>query len=312
MQVVRGLHNLQAAHRGCVLTIGNFDGLHLGHQAVIETLCERAKQLNLPSVLMTFEPTPREFFCPDEAPPRLSRLRETLEDAAQLGLDRLLIVRFDKSFSTLSPQAFVRELLVERLGVRLVIVGEDFRFGAEREGSLELLRQAGRAHGFEVAPMPTVTIDGQRVSSTRVRAALAAGQVQTARQLLGRAYRVSGRVVAGQRLGRTLGMPTANLRMLRKPAPRFGVYAVDVVLEDDSRWPAAASLGTRPTVSGEGCLLESYLLDFDADLYGRQIDVLFHTFLRDEERFDDLDTLRRQMQQDVQDVRAYFAGSLSI
>ncbi len=307
MHLVRGLHTLAPMMDGCALTIGNFDGLHRGHQAVIAQLNTRAAELGVPSAMMTFEPMPSEFFCPADAPARLSSLREKIEDARAFGVDVFVRVAFDRAFASMSADAFLQTLLADKLRVRHVLVGEDFRFARAREGDVAQLRAFARAQGFEVAPMPTVEVDGQRVSSTRVRAALAAGDVDTARVLLGRAYRISGRVAGGERLGRTLGFPTANIRMMRRPAPCYGVYAVRVTLPDGRVCRGAASLGVRPTVDGRDCLLEVYLLDFDGDLYGQRIDVCFEAFIRPETRFDSLGAMTRQIQADVADVRSLLA-----
>lgn len=308
MEVIRGLHNLRPRHHGCALTIGNFDGIHLGHQAVLGDLQTRAQAASLPTVVMSFEPMPLEFFCRRTAPARLSILREKIEDVAARGMDRLLAVHFDRAFAGCSPRYFIEDLLVRRLGVRMLMVGEDFRFGAERRGDAEMLQGCARRYGFEVVPMPAVLQGGERVSSTRVRRALAAGEPRRAAALLGRAYRMSGRVAAGQRLGRTLGVPTINLPVRRRPAPCYGVYAVRVRLSDGRLLDGAASLGTRPTVNGSGCLLEVHLLGYDGDLYGQRVDVHFQQFLRAEVRFESMSALRAQMLADIEQARAMLAG----
>lgn len=309
MEIVRGLHNLRERHHGCALTIGNYDGMHLGHQAVMADLRRRADALGLPATVMSFEPTPREFFAPESAPPRLASMRERIEDFAAHGVDRLVYVRFDEAFAALSPAVFVEDLLVARLGARVVLVGRDFRFGASRAGDTELLAAYGREHGFEFAPVPTVSRHGERVSSTRVRAALAGGELGLAAELLGRPYRMSGRVAGGARLGRTLDVPTANLPIRRRPAPAFGVYAVRARLADGRLVDGAANLGTRPTVNGTGCLLEVHLLDFHEDLYGQRMEVYFHEYLRSEERFETTEALREQMLSDIDQARAVLANT---
>lgn len=308
MELVRGLHNLRPRHHGCVLTVGSYDGFHRGHQAVLAKLREVAAAFDLPSTLLTFEPMPREFFDPGNAPARLADFREKVEDAAGLGLERLVCARFDRRFAAMPPEAFVRELLVDGLGVRYLLVGEDFRFGRERAGDVSLLRRLGDVLGFETASLPAVLEGGERISSTRVRRALAAGEPERAARLLGRPYRIGGRVRPGAMLGRTLGIPTANLRVTRKPAPRFGVYAVEAVLEDGRVLPAAANLGVRPTVNGRGCLLEVHLLDYAGDLYGRRLEVRFRHFLRPEKRFHDTGALRTQMRADIDRVRILMAA----
>lgn len=310
MQVIRGLHNLRPEHHGCALSIGNFDGVHLGHQKVLARLRERARSLRLPSMVMTFEPTPMECFNPQQAPARLATLRETIQDIAKLKVDRLLCVRFDQRFADLSAQAFAADLLAQRLGIAELMVGEDFRFGAQRAGDLSLLRAQGERCGFSVAPMPTVMVDGARVSSTRVRQALAEGDPLLAERLLGRAYRISGRVAYGAQLGRTLNVPTANIALRRKPAPRYGVYAVYVELPDGRRVAGAANLGVRPTVDGKQCLLEVHLLDFNEHLYGQRLNVYFRAYIRPEVRFADTQALRTQMLADIEQVRALLTKEL--
>jgi len=309
MQVVRDLYRWPRPAQGCALTIGNFDGLHHGHQEMIKHLNERAQESELISVLMTFEPMPLELFCPHAAPARLSSLREKIEDACAFGIDAFVRLRFDRVLASLGAQAFTQTLLAEQLGVCYVIVGEDFHFAREQEGDVNLLAAFGAEHGFEVESMPAVMLDGERISSTRVRAALAAGDVALARRLLGRDYRISGRVAHGRQLGRTLGFPTVNLRMHRHVAPRYGVYAVRVQLADGRQLYGAASLGVRPTVAGRDCLLEVYLLDFEGDLYGQRINVRFESFIRPEINFDGLAALTKQMHADVAAVRAVFEHS---
>lgn len=304
MELIRGIHNLRPRHRGCVLTVGNYDGLHRGHQAILAKLGEAGARLGLPTAMLTFEPMPREFFDPEGAPPRLSSLREKAEDAAAMGLERLVCARFDRRFAALSPLEFVRDLMVGDLGAAYILVGKDFRFGHKRQGDLALLRELSGTYGYELVPMPTVQEEDERVSSTRVREALAAGNPPLAARLLGRPYRISGRVRQGARLGRTLGIPTANLRVTRKPAPRFGVYAAEAVLDDGRVVPAAVNLGVRPTVNGRDCLLEAHLLDFAGDLYGRRLDVRFRHFLRPEARFDGVEALKIQMLADIERARA--------
>lgn len=307
MQIIRGFHNLRQRHRGCVMTIGNYDGVHRGHQAVLEALKRKGRAASLPALVMTFEPTPQEFFAPGTAPARLSSLREKIEDMAAFGVNRVLCARFDARMAALPPERFIRDYLVDGLGARFVVVGDDFRFGHNRAGDFALMRTLGERYGFEVASLQTFSNGCARVSSTRVREALAAGDTDTAAALLGRPYRVTGRVVGGQRLGRKLGFPTANLRFGRRPAPAFGVYAVSVRVRPDTPRAALASFGTRPTVNGRDCLLEVYVLDFGEDLYGRRLDVEFLKFLRPEARFDTLDALTAQMHRDEDEARAFFA-----
>jgi riboflavin kinase/FMN adenylyltransferase len=305
MELIRGLHNLRARHRGCVATIGNYDGVHRGHQAVLGRLAAEARKHGLPATVMIFEPMPREFFAPDKAPPRISSLREKLEDLDAAGADRVLCVRFDARFAGLSPQAFVTNVLVDGLGVRYLEVGDDFRFGHHREGDFRLLQEAGRKQGFEVEHLPAFCLDGERVSSTRVREALVAGDMPQAARLLGRPYRIDGRVVGGRRLGRELGVPTANLALHQRRAIRYGVYVARVDTAAGRALPAAVNIGVRPSVPGTDCLLEAHLLDYAGDLYGQRIRVHLLQFLRGEARFADLEELRERMEQDIAQARAW-------
>ncbi|HET7314734.1 bifunctional riboflavin kinase/FAD synthetase [Salinisphaera sp.] len=311
MRIIRSIRTAPASASGCVLTIGNFDGLHRGHQAVIERARERAAELGLPAALMTFDPTPRAFFLPHDPPPRLSSLREKMEDAACFGIDVFVRARFDRAFAKLSPEAFLDDLIERRLGARAILVGRDFRFGHRRAGGIHTLERFADRRGVELLPVPDVYVDGDRVSSTRVRECLNEGDVPGAARLLGRAYRVTGRVIGGERLGRTLGFPTANLRLERPAALRYGVYAVRVRLADGSEHAGAASFGVRPTVNGRDELLETYLLDFSGDLYGRRIDVFFDHFVRAEAHYDSLEALTRQMHTDVAEVRRLLANTSS-
>jgi len=308
MQLVRGLHNLRPQHRGCVATIGNFDGVHRGHQAILARLHERAAELGLPSCVVIFEPQPREFFTPDTAPPRLSRLREKLELLAAEGVDRVLCLAFNRRFCQLSAQAFVQSVLVEGLGVRHLEVGDDFRFGCDRAGDFAFLQQSGAVQGFTVEAATTVVVDDLRVSSTRLRAALHHGDLALAERLLGRPFSLCGRVLHGQKLGRQLGAPTANVQLKRRRVPLGGVYLVSTELDGQFR-TGVANIGVRPSVSGDGrAHLEMHLLDFAGDLYGRHIRVTFHHKLRDEERFSSLDALKAAIDADIAAARAYWQG----
>ncbi len=303
-------------HLGCpkhpigplALTIGNFDGVHLGHQAILHALRESAHTQSLPAGLVTFEPHPKEFFAPDEAPARLAPLREKLELLRAAALDEVIVLRFNHSLASLSPDDFIEHILVHRLNVRWLLVGDDFRFGARRAGDFQTLRTAGERWGFECFSLSTLLVNGQRVSSSAVREALAAGDMDRARQFLGHWYAISGRVVPGRQLGRLLGFPTANLKPRQKRLPLSGVFAVSVAGIGPTPLPGVASLGTRPTIEQGGeFLLEVHLLDFDASLYGARIQVNFLRKLRDETRFDSLDTLTRQMALDVAEARAFFS-----
>ena len=303
MRLYRGLPAF--ADASVALTIGNFDGVHRGHQAMLQRLLEAAEDLRLPSAVMTFEPHPREFFAPDSAPPRLANLRTKLEQFRKFRLDRVYVTRFDAKLAALSPDAFVDDVLVARLGIRWVLVGDDFRFGKGRAGDLATLR--AHAKTFSVEAMATVEVEGERASSTAVRAALARGDLEHARALLGRPFAIAGRVIHGEKLGRTLGFPTANIALGRQP-PLLGIYAVNVHGLPGGSRTGVASVGVRPTVDASGKpLLEVFVFDFDAAVYGRRVTVEFLHKLRDEARYPDLDTLARQIRVDVDDARKYFA-----
>jgi riboflavin kinase/FMN adenylyltransferase len=303
VQVFRGFPAAAADH--VALTIGNFDGVHCGHQAMLTRLTEAASDLDLPPTVLTFEPHPREFFAPAAAPARLSTLRDKLERFAELGVARVRIARFDAALAGLDADRFIDEVLVRGLGTRWVVVGSDFRFGRARGGDLALLRASGRS--FSVETMPTVSVGGERVSSSAIRDALSRGEVEQAARLLGRPYAISGHVVHGDKRGRGLGFPTANLRLRHKP-PLSGIFAVRVRGVGESPRAAVASLGVRPTIKPDAPpLLEVFVFDFDQSIYGRCIRVEFLHKLRDEERYADLDALKRQIHADVAQARDYFA-----
>ena len=306
MEFIQGAHNLHDGHRPCVATIGNFDGIHRGHQAVIESLHAAGRRLGLPTTVIVFEPQPREFFAPERAPGRIMRLRDKLRVLGRLGVARTLCLRFDARLAAEPAEAFIERLLVGALDVRFLMVGDDFRFGHRRRGDFAMLAEAAERYGFELERMPTVHEGAARVSSTRVREALAAGDLASAEALLGRRLRISGRVVRGEALGRELGWPTANIRFGAQPPPMRGIFNVAVHGLGEIR-PGVASLGTRPTVNGVETLLETYLLDFSGDLYGRSIEVEFLAWQRGEEHFDSLDALREQIAADVAAARAWFA-----
>ncbi|VFM99217.1 MAG: riboflavin kinase / FMN adenylyltransferase [Candidatus Kentron sp. G] len=306
MEIIRGLHNLHPGHRGCVLTIGNFDGIHLGHRAVLTQLAKVGRQMRLPAVLITFEPQAREFFVPDSAPIRLTRLREKLMALRELPLQRVCCLRFDHRLAGLEAPAFVDRLLHRGLGARYVLVGDDFRFGRRREGDVPMLRAEGARRGFEVGQMPTCFVAGERVSSTRIRKALGSGDLATAQELLGRQYSLCGRIIHGDHRGTALGFPTANIDLHRRELPVTGVFAAEVHGLAEKPIPGIANIGTRPTVDGVHGLMEVHLLDFNRDVYSRLVQVrLLHKF-RDERRFDSLEALKRQIREDTALCRAYF------
>lgn len=306
MELIRGLHNLRARHRGCIATIGNFDGVHLGHQAVIGQLAEKSAEYGLPSLVIIFEPQPLEFFAPNKSVARLTRLREKLQALRRFAVDRVLCVRFNRAFADLPAQQFIDQVLVEKLGVKYLVVGDDFRFGSGRTGDYALLQAAGKQRDFHVTHMHSFGIDGERVSSTGVRAALAIGDLSHAEKLLGRRFRMSGRVAHGNKLGRQLGFPTANLFVHRKVTPVAGIYVVELHGIENNPLPGVASVGTRPTIGGTRCVLEVHLFDFNRDIYGCHVHVDFLAKLRDEERYSSLEALRYQIEIDATQARDYF------
>lgn len=303
MELVRGLQNFSNATRGCVLTVGNYDGVHLGHQQMIRAVKRRAAELGAPSAVLVFEPSSKEFIDPDGAPPRLTRWREKFTALKAAGVDRLVTLRFNEEMRAKSPEAFVNELIVSGLGARHVVVGDDFRYGSNACGTIDSLREAGRARGFGVEQVAPFVIDGLRVSSTAVRERLERADYAGAARLLGRRYRMTGHVAHGKELGRTLGFPTANLHLMRRKSPTWGVSAVRVFGIEDKPLAGVASLGTRPTVNGTLPLLEVHVFDFDGDLYGRLIEVEFIAKLRDEVKFDSLNSMIEQMKVDAARAR---------
>lgn len=308
MELIRGIHNIQTRHRGCVLTIGNFDGVHRGHAEVIANLVKKARQLELPATLMTFEPQPQELFAGQNAPARISLLRDKIALLAELGVDRLLCVRFDKKFAQLPPEQFIESLLVDKLGVRYLVVGDDFCFGQQRRGNFDMLKQAGEQHGFAVVSTDSFLVGDQRVSSTMVRDALAKGNLELTRRLLGHPYTLSGRVVHGQQLGRTLGFPTANIALKRQVVPVRGVFAARLSWPGSTPFDGVANVGFRPTVKGQNCLLEVNLFDFSGDLYGQRVEVELVAKIRDEKPFHSLDALQKQIMNDADKAKALLSN----
>jgi len=305
MQVLRGIP--ERAAQPSVLTIGNFDGVHRGHQALLEMLVTKARAMQAAATVLTFEPHPREYFSPQNAPARLTSLRDKLLQLAQNGVDRVHVCRFDARLAALPADRFVEHVLVRGLGVRHLIIGDDFRFGARRQGDFALLEREGARLGFGVEAMPTLADGGVRVSSSAVREALAEGRLDDAAALLGRPYSIAGRVTTGRRLGRSLGYPTANIALrFRRPA-LGGVFAVAVEGLAGHRLAGVANLGSRPTVGGDRPNLEVHLLDWAGDCYGTHLRVHFLHKLRDEARYDSLDALRAQIRLDERAARAWFA-----
>jgi riboflavin kinase/FMN adenylyltransferase len=308
MQVFRTIPARAAS--STVLAIGNFDGLHLGHRALLDRLTAKARELGLPSAVMTFEPHPRELFSPDQAPARLTSLREKIGLIEACGVERIYVCHFNQKLAALVAKDFIERLLVRGLAVRHLIIGDDFRFGRGRGGDFATLQQAGIEHDFGVEAMHTIDLDGERVSSSAVRDALAAGDLEHAARLLGRPYNISGRVVQGNKIGRDIGFPTANIQLKRKRVPLCGVFAVTVSGLDKRHLPGAASLGVRPTVgAGLRPTLEVHLLDFERDIYGTHVSVHFLHKLRDEAKFDSLTALAAQIEKDVAATRTYFSGT---
>ena len=288
--------------QGSVVCIGAFDGLHLGHQALVRRAVERARELGVPAVALTFEPLPREFFAPAEPPQRLTLARAKFEGLRDLGIDIVGLLRFGKQLASMDAERFVREVLVDRLSAREVWIGPDFRFGKGRAGDLPMLRALGESLGFTAHAIHPVVVDGERVSSTRIREALTVGDFDRVERLLGRRYAIAGRVVRGKQLGRTLGYPTANLRYTKRP-PLQGIFATRVHGLDAQPIASVSSFGTRPTVAGKEPLLEAHLFDFEGDLYGQRIEVEFVARLRDELAFADLPALVAQMHRDAEQAR---------
>jgi riboflavin kinase / FMN adenylyltransferase len=307
MELIRGPLNLRERHRGSVITIGTFDGIHLGHQALLSRLCEHAARASRPTMVLTFEPMPREYLMPDRPPARLTSWRERWHILLRRGIDYMCVLRFDQRLRTLSGQEFA-SLLAHQLQACVVVVGHDFRFGRNGEATGGWLTESGKTLGFEVDVVPPILLDGVRVSSTGIREALSRGDFELARAWLGRPYSMTGCVVPGNQLGRKLGFPTANLRTGRRRVPVAGIFAVRVHGVSAEPLPGVASLGTRPTVAGGGeMLLEAHVFDFAGDLYGREIEVEFVSKLRDEEHFADLDALVDQMNADAEKARRILA-----
>lgn len=307
MELIRGLHNLRPRHRGCVATIGAFDGVHLGHQAVMNHLKAKAAELNVPSTVIVFEPLPREFFSPIKAPARIMSFREKFQAMSQLGVDRLLRIRFNETLREMSAQRFVEDVFVAGLGVRYVVLGDDFRFGNDRQGDVRFIQQQGEIHGYDAGPTPTQQWQGDRVSSTRIREALETADFDRAEKMLGRPYTISGKVIYGRQLGQTIGTPTANLELRRLRAPLAGVYAVEVSGAGLDRAPGVANVGVRPTVDDSiKANLEVHLLDRNIELYGQHIEVCFRQKLRDEKKFDSVDELKLNIATDIENTRAWF------
>ena len=309
MELIRGRHNLRPHHRGCAVTIGAFDGVHLGHQSVLTHLRQQAVSLEVPTTVVTFEPLPREYLRPLEAPPRITTLRDKWPLLAECGVDRVLCLPFNESLRQLSAREFVEEVFVSGLGVRYLAFGDDFRFGNRREGDLDYVRALADEFGYAVAPTPTLELGGDRVSSTRIRAALAEADFELAAQLLGRPFELAGRVLHGQKLGRQLDAPTANIALHRIRSPLQGVYAVRVCGGGLEEAPGVANVGVKPTI-GESleATLEVHVLEGSPDLYGERLTVRFRHKLRDEQKFPSLDALKAGIATDKANARTWLAN----
>ncbi|OOF71007.1 bifunctional riboflavin kinase/FAD synthetase [Rodentibacter caecimuris] len=311
MQLIYGLHNacryLPAS--GCALTIGNFDGVHLGHQTILRRLRQQADKQGLLMAILLFEPQPSEYFMGEQAPARLMRLRDKLHYLAQNGVDKVIVAKFDHNLSQLSAEQFIIEILVKKLKVRFLSIGDDFRFGSNRIGDFTMLCQAGEQWGFSVEDNHSFCLNERRISSTAIRQALANDDLYLAENLLGRPYRIFGRVIHGNKLGRTIGFPTANIRLHRQVNPVKGVYAVKVRLISDNIFNGVANIGKRPTINGSLQLLETHLFDFQDDLYGQFVEIEFCHKIRNEHKFNSLDELQRQIQKDIEIAKEYFVSS---
>lgn len=308
MRLIRGLTHLEPLQNGCVLTIGNFDGVHLGHKAVINKLAKRGRELGLPVVVMTFEPQPLEYFMGDNAPSRLMRLREKVIQFSKLPVDDLLILGFNQYFANCDAEHFISDILKNKLNVKHLVIGDDFHFGKARRGNFAMLKEKGRQLGFDVEDTGTYDLEGLRVSSTLIRDALSEGNLREAEKLLGRSFSVCGRIAHGDKRGRTIGYPTANIQMFRKNTPVEGVFAVTMTGVDDREYEGVANVGTRPTVDGGSkIILETHLFDFYKEIYGCYVEVHFKQKLRDEVRFPSLEALKAQIVNDVAAAKKIFA-----
>lgn len=312
MQLIRGIHNLgnqPELKNGCVLAIGNFDGVHLGHQQILSRLLEKSSELKVPSVVMLFEPQPREFFSKINSefipPARLMRLRDKLNDLQKLGIDFVLCIRFNRDFAQLSPELFIQKLLVEKLRIHYLSVGDDFRFGAQRQGDFETLKRASQQFGFQIEGSDSHCLGQDRISSSLIREALQKDDLELAEKLLGKPYSIQGRVAHGNKLGRTIGFPTANIMLNRLVTPIQGVYAVQIRTEN-RLFNGIANVGNRPTINGTKPLLEVHIFDFVDSIYGKAIEVSFLKKIRSEMKFESFDLLKQQIERDVIATKAFF------
>lgn len=309
MHLIRGFHNLKSTQKGCALTIGNFDGIHLGHQALLKLLTEIAQKNHLKRCMISFDPLPHEYFPSDDNRPRLMNTRDKLVALASyspvLCPDYLLLMKFNKELSSMTAVEFIENVLVDALAIKALVIGDDFQFGRDRKGNLELLQKYGDKHGFEVASLSTHHIDETRVSSTRIRNALIENQLDASKKMLGRPYQICGRVAHGDKRGRTIGFPTANIHLKRPSTPLYGVYSVTMQSSTFGSVKGIANVGRRPTVDGVRVQLEVHLFDFDQDIYGQNVCVAFHQKIRDEQKFESFDDLKDQIKLDCQKAREF-------
>ncbi|TNG92876.1 bifunctional riboflavin kinase/FAD synthetase [Pasteurellaceae bacterium USgator11] len=307
MQLIRGIYNLPLLPQGCALTIGNFDGCHLGHQQILAHLKQKAQQLGLPTVVMLFEPQPNEFFSAANAPARLMRLRDKLLFLQQADIDYVLCVRFNRTFANLSADQFIQQYLVEKLQVKFLSIGDDFQFGAQRQGNFQTLLNAGAKCGFEVENNDSFALNNQRISSTLIRKALAEDDLPLAEAMLGKPYSIGGRVAHGNKLGRTIGFPTANIHLHRQVNPIQGVYAVEIIDKCGQQHFGVANIGNRPTIDGgTRPLLEVHIFDFNGNLYGQPLEIILRKKIRNEIKFADFEQLKQQIASDVQTAKDFF------
>ena len=309
MEVIRGLLNVREKHRGAIVTIGNFDGVHKGHQSILKEVRDRADKLNVPAMLICFEPQPKEFFDLYDAPARLTRFREKVDLLSDLGIDYVYCVKFDEKARTMSAEEFVR-ILIEEIGISGLFVGDDFHFGFDRSGDFKYLQDVGKSHHFDVINMYTISHDNERVSSTRIRESLAQGHFELAEGLLGYAYSISGKVIYGRQIGRTLGVPTANIQLNRYVPPITGVFAVEMLF-DGQAFPGVANVGVRPTIDDHTLkpILEVHLFDFSDDIYGKRAKVVFRQKIRDEKKFAGIEALKEAIMNDIKDAKVFFGGA---
>ncbi|WNO09856.1 bifunctional riboflavin kinase/FAD synthetase [Teredinibacter sp. KSP-S5-2] len=323
-QFVHGLSALRpeqinADGQGCVATIGTFDGVHLGHRQLLESVMSKAREYSLPSVVMIFEPQPYEFFARDEAPSRLSRLREKVYELLSLGIDKVVCLKFNEALRSLSAEEYIERVLVKGLAVKHLIIGDDFRFGCDRAGDFNKLKQAGEQYGFSVEDTKTLSDSGERISSTRIRQLLAENRLADAERILGRPYSIFGKVVYGNQLGRQIGFPTANVALGRFRSPVNGVFAVTLETRDGfgaREYQGVANVGMRPSIDGDGRrkkkpILEVHLFGFDGDLYGNYVSVVFQRKIRDEKKFESLEALQKQIAIDTEEAKRFFADNFN-